>query len=130
MMFLPSASKEAYQQAMNIDLNDAYLLGATVLISPTTETSKTASGIYVPDTVERSNLIEGFVIKTGPGYQNFNDPVDTTLGKSKTPYYPLEVERGDMVVFNKVKCTKITIKQEELYLAYPEAILIGQHMNW
>jgi len=74
-------------------------LSDRVVIRPSESTSKTASGIYIPDTAKEKPQ-EGFIVAAGPG----------------RPGEPIAVKEGDRVCFAKHAGTKINVEGEELLI--------------
>lgn len=70
-------------------------LGARILVSPTQQEKKTASGIFIPDTVSE-NPTTGTVVDVGTG----------------TPDEPIKVKIGDNIMFGKHAGTEINITDE------------------
>lgn len=77
------------------------------------EQEKTAGGIIIPDTAKEKPT-KGKVIAVGKGARN------ETTGQ----VIPLEVKKGDVVVFAKWGGTEIKIEGEE-YLILKEADIMG-----
>ena len=73
--------------------------------------SKTASGIYIPDTVDKEKPEQGKVIAAGEGKY-----VDGKL-------IPINVKIGDTVIFSKYGYDEVEQNNEELYLLKEESIL-------
>ena len=83
-----------------------------ILIEPTEQEEKTESGILLPETAEKKKPEEGKVIAVGPG--------------KKTPkgdVIPLEVKKGDKVLFTKYGPTEIKINNKKYLIAKEEDIL-------
>ncbi len=77
-----------------------------VLIEPEKEKEKTDSGILLPATAERGRPEKGKVIAVGPGKMN-----------SQGKLIPLQVKKGDTVLFTKYGPTEIkTVDDKKEYL--------------
>ena len=86
-------------------------LGARVVMKPNSKEEKTAAGIIIPDTVEKEKPEQGTVIATGKGrFENGQ-------------YYPLEVKKGDCVLFSKYGPTEIKIDNREMLVVNEDDIL-------
>ena len=85
-------------------------LSDRVLIEPVAAETKTASGIFIPDTAKEKPQ-KGRVIATGKGRY---------LGGKKVP---LEVAVGDVVLFKKYGPDEIKIDGKEYYILEEEDIL-------
>jgi chaperonin GroES len=83
-----------------------------VLVKPIEAESKTASGIYLPETA-KEKPVRGEVVATGPGKRLDN-------GKRAE----MSVRRGDTVVYGKYAGTEVEIKGEK-HLILRETELLG-----
>lgn len=83
-----------------------------VLVKPAAEETKTASGIYLPETAKEKPA-RGQVVATGPGRRLEN-------GKRGE----LSVKVGDTVVFGKYAGTEVEIKGQK-HLIMRESELLG-----
>ena len=82
-----------------------------VLIKRVEEEQKTKGGIIIPDTAKEKPA-EGKVIAVGNG---------KVLDDGKVQ--PLEVKKGDRVLFGKYSGTEVTVDGEELLMMREEDIL-------
>lgn len=83
-----------------------------ILIEPNKKQEKSKAGILLPETVEKEMPEEGKVIEVGPGKKN-------TAGKR----IPLDIKKGDIVIFSKYGPTEIKIKDKEYLIAKQSDIL-------
>lgn len=83
-----------------------------VLVRRIEQDSKTKGGIIIPDTAKEKPM-EGEIIAVGTGHVNDNGNVR-----------PLDVKKGDKVIFSKWAGTEITIDGEEL-MVMKESDIIG-----
>ena len=83
-----------------------------VLIRPLEAETKTASGIYLPET-SKEKPMKGEVVATGPGKRLEN-------GKRAE----MSVRKGDTVVFGKYAGTEVEIKGDK-HLILRESELLG-----
>ncbi|MEX2219024.1 MAG: co-chaperone GroES [Phycisphaerales bacterium] len=83
-----------------------------VLIQPIEGESKTASGIYLPETA-KEKPVRGKVISTGPGKRLDN-------GQRAQ----MSVRKGDTVVYGKYAGTEVEIKGQK-HLILKESELLG-----
>lgn len=83
-----------------------------VLVKPIESESKTASGLYLPETA-KEKPVRGRVVSTGPGKRLDN-------GKRAQ----LSVKSGDTVVYGKYAGTEVEIKGEK-HLILRETELLG-----
>lgn len=85
-------------------------LGNKILVQPSPEEEKTASGLYVPDTAKKKPT-EGTVVAVGRG--KYDD------GKLVEP----EVKAGDVVIYSKYGGTEVTIDNTEYVILDEDSIL-------
>ena len=79
-------------------------LGDRVLIKRVEEEEKTKGGIIIPDTAKEKPQ-EGKVIAVGPGARDDNGKVQ-----------PLDVKKGDLILFGKWSGTEVKIDGEDLLI--------------
>ena len=77
-----------------------------ILIEPIKEEEKTKAGILLPDTAEKEKPEQGKVIAVGPGKKN-----------KKGDFTPLEVKKGDKVLFTKYGPSEIKVNNKEYLIA-------------
>lgn len=83
-----------------------------VLIEPISEEQKTKAGIVLPDTTEKEKPEQGKVVAVGQGR------IDAS-GKR----IPMNVKKGDIVLFTKYGPNEIKINNKEYLIAKEEDIL-------
>lgn len=83
-----------------------------VLVRRVEEEEKTKGGIIIPDTAKEKPM-EGEIVAVGTGHVNDNGDVR-----------PLDVKKGDRVIFSKWAGTEVTIDGEEL-MVMKESDIIG-----
>jgi len=83
-----------------------------ILIEPMKAEEKTKSGILLPDTAEKERPEQGKVIAVGSGKKN-------SAGKT----FPMDVKKGDTVLFTKYGPTEIKVDNKEYLIAKQEDIL-------
>jgi chaperonin GroES len=86
-------------------------LGDRVLIKRVDEEEKTKGGIIIPDTAKEKPQ-EGKVISVGPGARDEN-------GKLQ----PLDVKKGDRILFGKWSGTEVKIDGEDLLIMKESDVL-------
>jgi chaperonin GroES len=84
-----------------------------VVIKPLKEEEVTASGIVLPDTVDKEKPMQGEVVAVGPGKRMENGAVA-----------PMSVKVGDVVLFTKYAPDEIEIDDED-YLVIEEEKILG-----
>ena len=81
-------------------------LAERVLIEPKEAETKTASGIYIPDTAKEKPQ-QGTVIAAGPGKKD----------------EPMEVKKGDVVLYGKYAGTEVTVEDKKYLIVKQSDIL-------
>ena len=87
-------------------------LADNVLIEPNKKEEQTASGILLPETVNKEMPEKGKVVAVGPGKEN-----------SKGVLVPVGVKVGDEVLFSKYGPNEIKIDGKDYLIAKAENIL-------
>ncbi|MDH4226507.1 MAG: co-chaperone GroES [Deltaproteobacteria bacterium] len=82
-----------------------------VIVKRLAEEEVTKGGIIIPDTAKEAPA-EGTIIAAGPGKSDETGKVT-----------PLNVKKGDKVIFSKYAGTEIKVKGEELLIMREEDIL-------
>lgn len=83
-----------------------------VVIKPLTKEETTASGLVLPDTIDKEKPMQGEVVAAGPGKQLDNGQVA-----------PMGVKVGDKVLFTKYAPDEIEVDGEEYLVIDEEKIL-------
>ncbi len=83
-----------------------------VLIEPSKKEEKTESGILLPETVNKEKPEQGKVVAVGPGKKN-----------KKGKRLPMEVEKGQKVLFTKYGPNEIKVDGKEYLIAKESDIL-------
>ena len=81
-------------------------LADRVLIEPKEAETKTASGIYIPDTAKEKPQ-QGTVLAVGPGKKD----------------EPMEVKLGDQVLYGKYAGTEVTVEDKKYLIVKQSDIL-------
>ena len=81
-------------------------LADRVLIEPKEAETKTAGGIYIPDTAKEKPQ-QGTVIAAGPGKKD----------------EPMEVKAGDQVIYGKYAVTEVTVEDKKYLIVKQSDIL-------
>jgi chaperonin GroES len=84
-----------------------------VVIKPLSKEEVTASGIVLPDTVDKEKPMQGEVIAVGPGKRLENGSLAA-----------MTVKKGDTVLFTKYAPDEVEIDDEE-YLVIEEDKILG-----
>ena len=83
-----------------------------VLVKRSTEPTKTASGLFLPDSASKEKPVQGTVLAAGNG--RVSDSGDVT---------PLAVKEGDTVIFGKYAGTEVKIDGEDRLILREDDIL-------
>ena len=79
-------------------------LADRVIIEPAAAEEKTAGGIIIPDTAKEKPM-EGKIVATGAGARDDNGKL-----------VPLDVKKGDRILFGKWSGTEVTVENKELVI--------------
>ena len=83
-----------------------------VLVKRVDEETKSAGGIIIPDTVQEKPM-EGKVVEAGKGARSEDGMI-----------HPLDVKKGDRILFGKWSGTEVTIEGDE-YVIMKESDIMG-----
>ncbi len=105
--------------------------GDRILVSPPAPGERTDSGLYVPDSaVDKRKVMSGWVEAVGPGYpipdinnSSGNEPWEATESPS-VRHYPLQVEKGDNVLYVKNAAYEIQLETGKFYVVPFSAVLV------
>jgi chaperonin GroES len=86
-------------------------LGDRVLVKRVEEEEKTKGGIIIPDTAKEKPQ-EGEVVAVGPGVRDDNGKVQ-----------PLDVKKGDKILFGKWSGTEIKLDGQDLLIMKESDVL-------
>ena len=86
-------------------------LGDRVVVKRVEEEQKTKGGIIIPDTAKEKPQ-EGEVISVGPGARDDNGKIQ-----------PLDVKKGDRILFGKWSGTEIKLDGEDLLIMKESDVL-------
>lgn len=83
-----------------------------VLVKRNVEPTKTASGLFLPDSASKEKPVQGTILAVGNG--RVSDGGDVT---------PLAVQEGDTVIFGKYAGTEVKIDGEDRLILREDDIL-------
>ncbi|MBI4158466.1 MAG: co-chaperone GroES [Candidatus Yanofskybacteria bacterium] len=86
-----------------------------ILVEPVREEKK-KGGIILPDTVEKERSERGKVVAVGPGKR---DKDGSSTGSGQARRIPLDVKKGDVVLFTKYSPNEVKVDGKE-YLVIKE----------
>jgi|TARA_B100001964_G_C13763021_1_gene392587 chaperonin GroES len=87
-------------------------LGDRVIVKPLAEEEVTASGIVLPDTVDKEKPEQGEVIAVGAGKRLDSGEIS-----------PMSVKVGDKVVFKKYSADEVKVDGEEVLVVAEDDIV-------
>ena len=109
-------------------LKKLIVVGDRVLIRPLKQTDKTATGLYLPPSVQEKEKIQsGYVIKVGPGYPLPMPADEDDLWKGKddqVKYLPLQAQEGDLAIFLQKGAIEVMYEEERYYIVPQASILM------
>ncbi len=97
-----------------MDIKKIKPLGDRILVKPVVEEEKTKGGIVLPDTVSKEKPQVGEVLAVGPGRTN---------DEGKT--FPMQLKKGDKVVYAKYSGTDLKDESDEDYLLLSEKDILA-----
>ncbi|OQB10708.1 MAG: 10 kDa chaperonin [Parcubacteria group bacterium ADurb.Bin216] len=83
-----------------------------IIVEPIKEEEKTKGGIFLPQTSDKERPDQGLVVEVGPGKT-------TSSGK----VIPMEIKKGDKVVFNKYGHHEIKVDEKDYLVLRQEDVL-------
>jgi len=110
------------------DLAKFILVGDRVLIKPKNQQGKTASGLYLPPSVQENEKTQsGYVINVGPGYPipaltDSDEPWKEK--KEEVKYVPLQAKIGDLAVYLNKSGWEIEFNKKKYIILPHSAILM------
>lgn len=109
-------------------LKKIIIVGDRILIRPSKQSDKTASGLYLPPGVQEKEKIQsGFVIKVGPGYPLPMPADEDDLWKGKEEqikYLPLQAQEGDLAIFLQKGAVEVIYEGEKYFIVPQNSILM------
>lgn len=108
---------------------EVIVVGDKVLVKPEEETSKTPSGLYLPQGVSsQESVAGGYVVNVGPGYPTADTGADAEswLGgaRSEMRYVPLQARKGDYAVYLRREAVEVEIDGSKYLIVGHSSILL------
>lgn len=110
---------------------EVIVVGDKVLVKPEEESSKTPSGLYLPQGVaSKENVAGGYIVNVGPGYPTaeVNSDGEPWLGGSRSAsdmrYVPLQAKKGDYAVFLRRDSIEVEIDGSKYVIVGHSSILL------
>lgn len=108
-------------------LKKLIVVGDRVLIKPGAHADRTASGLYLPPSVQEKEKIQtGYVIKAGPGYPLPIPTDEDELWKGRDEqikYLPLQAQEGDLAIFIQKGAIEV-MYEGEAFLIVPQSSIL------
>jgi len=109
-------------------LKKLIVVGDRLLIQPSKNSDKTASGLWLPPGVQETEKIQtGYVIKAGPGYPLPlpTDEDDIWKGNDEAvKYLPLQAREGDMAIFLQKGAIEVQYEGEKYFIVPQASVLM------
>jgi co-chaperonin GroES (HSP10) len=109
------------------DLAKFIMIGDRVLIRPKNPKGKTASGLYLPPTVqENEKTLSGYIVKVGPGFPipAMKDADETWKeNNDQVQYVPLQAKTGDLAIYINKSGWEIEFNKEK-YIILPHSSIL------
>lgn len=109
-------------------LKKLIVVGDRLLIQPSKNSEKTASGLWLPPGVQETEKIQtGYIIKAGPGYPLPlpTDEDDIWKGKEEAvKYLPLQAREGDMAIFLQKGAIEVQYEGEKYFIVPQASVLM------
>jgi chaperonin GroES len=104
------------------------VVGDKVLIKPEEESSKTPSGLYLPQGVaEKEAVFGGYIVNVGPGYPTADVVTDGEPwlhgNRSEIRFVPLQARKGDYALFLRRDSIEVEIDGSK-YVIVPHASIL------
>ncbi len=108
---------------------EVVVVGDKVLIKPEEESSKTPSGLYLPQGVaEKEAVSGGYIVNLGPGYATTGSHADgepwTRGSGGEMKYVPLQAQRGDYAIFLRKESVEVEIDGGKYLIVGHSSILL------
>lgn len=109
---------------------EVIVVGDKVLIKPAEESTKTPSGLYLPQGVAEKEAVNGgYVVNVGPGYPLIGpgtegEPWSRAHGGGETRYIPLQAQTGDYAVFLRRDAIEVEIDGNGYLIVAHASILL------
>ena len=108
---------------------EVIVVGDKVLIKPEEESSKTPSGLYLPQGVStKENVAGGYIVNVGPGYPTAESNPDGEpwlhAPRAEMRYVPLQAKKGDYAVFLRRDSIEVEIDASTYLIVGHGSILL------
>jgi chaperonin GroES len=108
---------------------EVVVVGDKVLIKPEEESSKTPSGLYLPQGVQEKQAVGGgYVVNVGPGYPLISSQGDaepwSRSQSSEMRYVPVQARKGDYAVYLRNAAIDVEIDGNQYIITSHSNILL------
>ena len=108
---------------------EVIVVGDKVLIKPEEESSKTSTGLYLPQGVAaKENVASGHIVNVGPVYPTAEANADGEpwlhAPRSEMRYVPLQARKGDYAVFLRRDSIEVEIDASTYLIVGHSSILL------
>ena len=108
---------------------EVIVVGDKVLIKPDEESTKTPSGLYLPQGVsEKEKVSGGYIVNVGPGYPTVQTGVEGEAWsrgeEGEMRYVPLQARKGDYAIFLKKEAIEVEIDEAKYLIVGHNTILL------
>ncbi len=104
------------------------VVGDRVLLKPRSSEQQTASGLYLPPSVQENEKVQSaYVLKVGPGYPipAVHDSDEAWKANSeKVRYIPLQAQVGDLAIYLQSNAQELQYEGENYLIVAQSAILM------
>jgi co-chaperonin GroES (HSP10) len=108
-------------------LKKIILIGDKVLIKPKDHGERTATGLYLPQTVlDKEPVQSGYILNVGPGFPipTSEEPEPWKAAEQQPKYLPLQVKEGDLAIFLQKHAFEVVFEGEKYLIVPQHAILM------
>lgn len=109
---------------------EVIVVGDKVLIKPEEESTKTPSGLYLPQGVaEKEKVSGGYIVNVGPGYPALDaggdgEPWTRSSPQGEMRYVSLQARKGDYAVFLRRDSVEVEIDGSKYLIVGHASILL------
>lgn len=105
------------------------VVGDKVLIKPEEESSKTPSGLFLPQGVaEKESVLGGYIVNIGPGYPTAETTTDGEPwlhgARNEVRFVPLQAQKGDFALFLRRDSIEVEIDGSKFVIVPHSSILL------
>src|SRR5690606_16817669 len=111
------------------NLREVIVVGDKVLIKPEEESSKTPSGLYLPQGLAaKESVAGGYIVNVGPGYPTIEPTAEGEIWsnghRNEMRYVPLQARKGDFAIFQRREAIEVEIDGSKYQIVGHSSILL------